>query len=187
DNQMISDWLQDPSLGTRYPCNLSMKKTIFVLILFVLLLSLGIVQVIFIEKFDFLLPRLLHGLLFIFELITFLLFIFGIYPEKFRLVIPFGVAEVLRVIVLSALIIYYIVLNFQNDSFNGMARAVGHLFFVLLAHVYIVFLVMSTYNTLRNRDSSRYAPPPSVLTTGHHIIQLEQPIEEAMYGRKSQR
>ncbi|GMT04024.1 hypothetical protein PENTCL1PPCAC_26198, partial [Pristionchus entomophagus] len=185
--QMISDWLQEPSLAKRYSCNLSMKKTVYVLLLFVLLLSLGIVQVIFIEKFDFLLPRLVHGILFIIELITFLLFIFGIYPEKARLLLPFAVAEVLRVIVLAALIVYYIALNFQNDSFNGMSRAVGHLFFVLGAHIFIIYLVIATYHTLRNRGSSLYAPPPQVMTTGHHVIVLEQPIEEAMYGKKSQR
>lgn len=46
---------------------------------------------------------------------------------------------------------------------------------------------MYTLQTLRNRGSSVYAPPPQVLSTGHHVIVLEQPIEEAMYGKKAQR
>ncbi|GMT32436.1 hypothetical protein PFISCL1PPCAC_23733, partial [Pristionchus fissidentatus] len=185
--QMISDWLQEPAMSKRYACNLSMKKTVYVLLLFVLLLSLGIVQVIFIEKFNFLLPRLAHCVLFLFELVTFLIFIFGIYPEKPGMIVPFGVAEVLRVIVLTALIVYYIILNFSSDSFDLMARAVGHLFFVLAAHIFIVSLVIATYRTLRNRGASLYCPPPQVHTTGHHVIVLEQPIEEAMYGKKPQR
>ncbi|PAV75885.1 hypothetical protein WR25_01314 [Diploscapter pachys] len=110
----LSHWLSPTQPGAT--CNLNMKKTVLAVLMFTLIIMLGIAQYLFITKFYLAMPPLAHAILFLAEIIAFLISIHGLYAENAYCMIPLGILEIVRVISLSILIIYYIVQLFISNN-----------------------------------------------------------------------
>ncbi|VDL81637.1 unnamed protein product [Nippostrongylus brasiliensis] len=65
-------------------------------IAFVLLVLLGFLHYLFIEKFALVTPALAHGILFLAEIVSFLIFIPGLFKEQSLMVLPLIVTQLFR-------------------------------------------------------------------------------------------
>ncbi|CAJ0953898.1 unnamed protein product, partial [Mesorhabditis belari] len=157
----IHDWLSHPQPGDRCSLNLNAKKAILAFLSFLLLLFLSIFEYFFIDKFLLVFPPpLVHAILFLFELLSFLLFIHSLFNEKPALSLPFCITQIIRSLVLFGVIIYYIIDVFQeekmpiehrnNNQIKWTAKLVGHLFFVLMGHIFLFYIGYSTYKIFSN-------------------------------------